>query len=48
MHWLVVGEALRQPFLDQVVAQGLLGGIYAAATGILVMALTGLWRETPR
>lgn len=48
LHWVVVGETLRQPFLEQVVAQGLLGGVYAAATGILVMALTGLWREAPR
>lgn len=48
VHWIVVGEALRQPFLEQVIAQGLLGGVYAAATGILVMALTGLWREAPR
>jgi hypothetical protein len=39
---------LRQPFLDQVVAQGLLGSVYAAAIGILVMGVTGLWREAPR
>jgi rod shape-determining protein MreD len=48
IHWVVVGEALRQPFTDQVLTQGLVGGVYAAATGILVMALTGLWREAPR
>ncbi|MFQ5538566.1 MAG: hypothetical protein ACE5GJ_14065 [Gemmatimonadota bacterium] len=45
VHWLVVGESLRQPFVDQVMVQGLLGGIYAAVVGVGVMALTGLWRE---
>lgn len=48
IHWAVVGEAVRQPFLDQVVVQGLVGGAYAAFVGILIMAITGLWRETPR
>lgn len=47
VHWVMVGDALRQPFVDQVVVQGLLGAVYAAAVGILVMALTGLWREAP-
>lgn len=48
VHWLMVGETLRQPFLDQVVIQGLVGGLYAALVGIVVMAVTGLWREAPR
>lgn len=48
IHWAMVGENLRQPFLDQVVIQGALGGLYAAAVGILIMAVTGLWKETPR
>lgn len=45
VHWLMVGEALRQPFVDQVLVQSLIAGFYAAAVGVLVMALTGLWRE---
>lgn len=48
VHWVVVGDALREPFLTQVLMGGLLGGLYAAVAGILVMALTGLWRETPQ
>jgi rod shape-determining protein MreD len=43
--WLAMGEALRQPFADQVLVQGLLGGLYAAVVGIAVMAVSGLWRE---
>lgn len=48
LAWLMMGQALRQPFTHQVVVQGFLGGVYAAAVGILVMAVSGLWRETPR
>jgi len=42
VHWVVVGDALREPFLTQVLMGGLLGGLYAAVVWILVMALTGL------
>jgi hypothetical protein len=38
---------MRQPFVDQVLVQGLVGGFYAAVAGIAVMAVTGLWREGP-
>jgi len=48
VHWIVVGEALREPFVSQVLMGGVLGGLYAAAVGIVVMAVTGLWRESPR
>ena len=48
LHWVVVGDALREPFLTQVLMGGVLGGLYAAMVGIVVMALTGLWREAPR
>lgn len=47
VRWVMVGESLRQPFVDQVLAGGLVGGIYAAAAGIGLMAITGLWREQP-
>ncbi|HSG08258.1 MAG TPA: rod shape-determining protein MreD [Longimicrobiales bacterium] len=48
LHWVVVGDAVRQPFLEHVLLQGLLGGLYAALVGLAVMAVTGLWREGPR
>jgi rod shape-determining protein MreD len=48
LHWVLVGDALREPFLTQVLLHGLLGGLYAAAVGIVLMAVTGLWREGPR
>lgn len=33
-HWVVVGEDLRQPFAEQVLVQGGLGAVYAAAVGL--------------
>ncbi len=48
IHWVVTGEAVRQPFVDQVLVQGFVGGVYAAATAIVVVMLTGLWRESAR
>lgn len=48
LHWIVVGGTLREPFVSHVLVEGLLGGLYAAVVGILVMAVTGLWREGPR
>lgn len=47
-HWIMVGESLRQPFVDQVLVQGLVGAVYAAFVGIIVLAVTGLWREAPQ
>lgn len=46
--WLLMGAALREPFVSHALVQGLLGGFYAAVVGIAVMAVTGLWRESPR
>lgn len=41
LHWVVVGDALRLPFTDQVVAQGALGAAYAAGAGLLLLTLAG-------
>lgn len=48
LHWFFVGDAVRLPFVDQVLVQGLTDGIYAAAVGVLVLAFTGFWREARR
>ncbi len=42
VHWLSVGEGLRQPFVDQVLVQGAIGGAYAAALGLGLVAITEL------
>ena len=48
LGWILMGSALREPFVSQVLVHGLLGGVYAAVVGIALMAVTGLWRENPR
>ncbi len=46
VHWVSVGEGLRQPFVDQVLVQGAIGGAYAAVVGIGLVAITGLAGES--
>ena len=46
VHWVSVGEELRQPFVDQVLVQGAIGGAYAAVVGIGLVAITGLAGES--
>jgi hypothetical protein len=41
IHWIMVGEELRQPFFDQVMVQGMVGGAYAALVGLAVVTLMG-------
>ena len=45
LHWLMAGESLRQPFVDQVVVQGLTGGAYAAVVGLFLLEVTHLRQE---
>ena len=47
VYWFMVGETLRQPFVDQVLIQGLIGGMYAAIVGVVLLAVTGLRQQAP-
>ena len=47
VFWIMMGDALRPPFVEAVLFEGLVAGLYAAVVGIALMALTGLWREQP-
>ena len=42
LHWVSVGEGLRQPFVDVVLIQGALGGAYAAVVGFALVAVSGM------
>lgn len=46
VHWVMVGDTLREPFVDQILVQSVLGGFYAAVVGVVIMAFTGLWRDS--
>lgn len=45
IHWVVVGEAIREPFFRAVLVQGGLAALYAAAVGLVVLILTGELRR---
>lgn len=42
VRWASVGDELRQSFVDQVLIDGAVSGLYVAAIGWLVAALTGV------
>lgn len=45
VHWIAVGEGLRQPFVEQVVIEGGVASAYLAVVGLIVAELWGLARE---
>ena len=45
IHWIAVGEGLRQPFVEQVIIQGGIASLYLAGVGLVVAELWGAGRE---
>lgn len=45
VHWVAVGEGLRQPFVEQVVIEGGIAAVYLAIIGLLVAEVWGVGRE---
>ena len=45
VHWIAVGEGVRQPFVEQVVVQGGIASLYVAAVGVALGVVLGLGRE---
>ncbi len=48
LHWLAVGEGLRESFVDTMLIQSPISAVYAGVIGLIVMAITGLGWETVR
>jgi rod shape-determining protein MreD len=46
LHWLMVGEGLRQPFASEVLVQGTVAAAYAALIGFVLLTLLGRAGET--
>lgn len=42
VHWVAVGEGLRQPFVDSVLIDGAVSGVFVAVIGWVVAGLTGV------
>lgn len=45
LHWIAVGEGLREPFVEQVLIEGGIASLYVGAVGLLVAEVWGLGRE---
>ncbi len=45
VHWIAVGEGLRQPFMEQVVIEGGIAAAYLAVIGLVVAEVWGVGRE---
>lgn len=45
IHWIAVGEGLRQPFVEQAVIEGGIASVYLAVVGLVVAELWGVGGE---
>ena len=48
LHWLLVGEGLREPLFQALLVQSSLNAAYVAVAGVLVVTITGAWWESLR
>lgn len=48
LHWVALGEGLREPFVDTVLIQSPISAVYAGVIGLVVIAISGLGWETVR
>lgn len=48
IHWVMVGEAVREPFVQAMLVETSLAAGYAALVGVLVVTVTGAWWESLR
>lgn len=45
LQWLMVGEALREPFVQEMLVQSVVASFYAAVVGVAVVVVSGSLRE---
>ncbi len=48
LHWVAVGEGLRESFVDTMLIQSPISAVYAGVVGLVVIAISGLGWETVR
>ena len=48
LHWVAVGEGLREPFVDTMLIQSPISAVYAGVVGLVVITISGLGWETVR
>ncbi len=48
VHWVAVGEGVREPFVQAILIGAPLAAAYAAAIGVVAVRITGAWWESLR
>jgi rod shape-determining protein MreD len=48
IHWIAVGERMREPFVDAMLVQAPIAAAYAAVVGLVVISVIGLGWESLR
>ena len=48
LYWVLVGEGIREPFVQAVLVESSMNAAYAAVVGVLVVTVTGAWWESLR
>ena len=48
VHWVAVGEGVREPFVQAILIGAPLDAAYAAAIGVVAVMITGAWWESLR
>ncbi|MEE2669035.1 MAG: hypothetical protein VYD78_03450 [Gemmatimonadota bacterium] len=48
LHWISVGERMREPFVDAMLVQAPIAAVYATVVGLVVVSVIGPGWETTR
>ena len=48
LHWVLVGDSIREPFVQALLVESSMTALYAAGVGVLVVTVTGAWWESLR
>ena len=48
LHWVAVGDGLRESFIDTMLIQSPISAVYAGIIGLVVISISGLGWETVR
>ena len=48
IHWLAVGDGLREPFVQAILIDGVIAALYATVAGMVAFILSGARWEPPR
>lgn len=46
IHWLAVGESVREPFVQAILVEGSLAAVYVTLVGVVAMTVSGAWWES--